>query len=220
MKRWQWMAIIVALLAVVWYFFFYRGSFRTGMSHSSAPTRNNNPELADFQPPQITWETTNRADEGFKLEMPANPRELEVPAYNEKGSSEPVHMLFSTPGGATTFAVTWEDNPPVVRVNDHVADRTLNQARDGMLARTQTSLVAQSSPNVAGFPALDLNARNSQGGILDARLILVYDRLYTLIAAFPSSGARREQDVTRFYNSFTPMLAGFPITARGGRGNS
>jgi hypothetical protein len=37
---------------------------------------------------------------------------------------------------------------------------------------------------------------------MSSRLIYVNPRLYMLIAAFPSEGARREQDVARFFDSF------------------
>ena len=38
---------------------------------------------------------------------------------------------------------------------------------------------------------------------MNSRLIHAGTRLYMLIAAFPSVSARRDRDVTRFFNSFT-----------------
>lgn len=208
-----WLFVILALLAVGWYFYFYRGIFRAGLNHPFPI-----PLAKPGEPAKIVWQNVDRRDAAFHVEMPAGPRELQVPAYNEKGSSEPVEMIVSNPDSATSFAVSWEDNPPVARVNDRVPDRTLEQARDGMLAATHTSLITQSRPNVEGFPALDLTAKNSQGGILDARLIFMHDRLYTMIAAYPSMDARHEQDVIRFYNSFTPLR--LTVTTAEGGGNS
>ncbi|HTX74601.1 MAG TPA: hypothetical protein VMD29_00255 [Terracidiphilus sp.] len=213
MKRWQWIVLVVVVLAVGWYF--YRSRLRKVPVQTTPTSEASNSGQASSQPANIDWQSIDRQQDGFKLEMPAGPKQLEVPAYNEKGSSEPVEMLYSDPDGATTFAVTWEDNPPVARVNDRVPDRTLEAARDGMVTRTHTSLMTQSRSNVAGFPALDLTAKNSGGGILDARLIYVHGRLYTLIATFPSWAARREQDVIRFYNSFTPATPAAPQTTRG-----
>lgn len=215
MKRWQWIVLIVIVLAVGWYFF--RSRLRKSAVPATPASETTTADLTGSQPANINWQPIDRQQDGFKLEMPAGPKQLEVPAYNEKGSSEPVEMLYSDPDGATTFAVTWEDNPPVARVNGRVPDRTLEAARDGMVLRTQTSLMSQSRQNVAGFPALDLTAKNNGGGILDARLIYVRNRLYTLIATFPSSGARREQDVIRFYNSFTPLLVAATPNTRSGR---
>ena len=112
-------------------------------------------------------------------------------------------MLVANPDGDVTFAVSWEDNPPVVRVSRN-PDRTLNMARDGMLARTETTIVSESRGFARDYPSLDILARNGNGGILNARLILADNRLYVLMALFPSSDARRERDVTRFFNSFVP----------------
>lgn len=216
MKRWQWLLLIIALLAVGWYFYNHRGSFRREASTSSSASQSASSDLAGYRPAHIDWQTVERQQDGFKVEMPADPRPLQVPAYNQLGSSEQVQMLYSSPDGATTFAVTWEDNPPVARENDHVPDKTLQAAADGMIARTQTSPVTQSRSIVDGAPALDLTAKNSQGGVLDARLIYIHNRLYTLIAVFPTEDARREQDVVRFFNSFNPLELESPVSGKSG----
>jgi hypothetical protein len=58
--------------------------------------------------------------------------------------------------------------------------------------------------SAGGYPSRDVAAHNSNGGVLNVRLIYTGERLYTLMALFPSANARREQDVIRFYNSFAP----------------
>ena len=133
---------------------------------------------------------------------PRDPQPLTVPAYNESGVTEPVNMIFSSPDGGTTYAVAWADNPPVMRVSGRNPDRALDMARDGTLDRTQTHIVTESHSSPQGFPGRDLVARNAGGGVLDSRLIFDGQRLYMLIACYPSMDARREQDVTRFFNSF------------------
>ena len=205
----------VALLAG---YLYYRGSLRTERTHTTAASEYSSADLGSAA--HINWQTITRPDDGFRIDMPADPRDLQVPAYNETGGTEPVKMLFSNPDGDTTFAITWLDNPPVARANSGSPDRTLDQARDGMLARTQTTAVNESHVSVAGFPARDITARNSEGGYLDARLIFANSRLYTLMAVFPSSNARREQDVIRFYNSFTPLGSNGAAPPAPAKGNS
>jgi len=200
MKRWQVIALCAAVVVVAAYFYFYRGGL--GRSHSGATGQG---EVAGAQPAKIQWQIISRPDEGFRVDMPADPKDLQVPAYNEAGGTEPVRMLVSSPDGDTTFAVTWEDNPPVARVNNRVPERTLDQARDGMLARTQSTLVTESKLTTLPFPGRDITAKNSEGGFLEARLLYMNDRLYTLMALFPTQNARHEQDVSRFFNSFTPL---------------
>jgi hypothetical protein len=59
---------------------------------------------------------------------------------------------------------------------------------------------------------LQVSAQNGNGGVLDARLIMAGNRLYVLMALFPSAGARRERDVTRFFDSFVPGHPTIPET--------
>lgn len=207
-KRWHYVAIGIAVLGGAGYFYVHHGG--AGLSNVSSISSNPGdgaiPDLGGTggRPARMVWRTVSRADEGFRIELPADPKDLQVPAYNEAGSTEPVKMIFASPDADTTFAIAWEDNPPVARVNNRAPDRTLDMARDGMLARTQTTMVNETRGMAAGFPSRDIAARNTGGGVLDARMIYANDRLYTLLALFPSDAARREQDVLRFFNSFAP----------------
>ncbi len=158
------------------------------------------------------WHTLERPGDGFKVDLPGDDKYLQVPAHNEAGGSETVHMLVAKPDGDVTYAVTWEDNPPVARVS-HSIDRTLYMARDGMLARTETTIVSETRGFHRDYPSLDVLARNNAGGILNARLIMAENRLYVLFAMFPSSSARTDRDVNRFFNSIVPARpAGIPDT--------
>jgi hypothetical protein len=149
------------------------------------------------------WRTVDRGGDGFKISLPGDAKDLQVPAYNESGGSEPVHMLMANPNPDSTFAITWQDNPPVMRMSSHVPERTLNAARDGMLIRTQTTIVSQSLSTQRGSPSMDVLARNVQGGVLNARLILAGTRLYLMMALFNSPDAAQGQDVSRFFDSFS-----------------
>ena len=213
MKRWLLILLVIAVFAVGWYYFFYQ---RTATRRAATQTvETSAPDQSALKPASINWQPVDSAQNGFTLDMPAGQRELQVPAYNELGTSQPVEMLLASPDPSTSFAVTWADNPPVARVNGNNPYLTLEAAREGMLARTKTYAMTQTDLKVAGFPATDVLARNDQGGVLDARLIYAGARLYALIATFPSMTARREEDVDRFYNSFTPRLTG----AEGKTGN-
>jgi hypothetical protein len=155
------------------------------------------------QPASTVWLIVDRAADGFTVEMPGSITETQVPAYTERGGVEPVEMIQATPGMETTFAVTWADNPPIERAADENVERTLDMARNGALARTRTTLTGESRSALGVYTARDFSSRNDSGGILKARLILARRRLYMLIATFPASTPQREQDVTRFFSSFT-----------------
>ena len=154
-------------------------------------------------PATITWQKVDRSSDGFRVEMPTDVKQIQIPAYSETGGTEQVNMIFANPSSDTTFSVVWEDSPPVARTADRTPDRTLSDARDGAVARTQTTLVSDAATNIQGFPGRTFEARNSGGGVMNSRLVYTGSRLYMLTAAFPSVSARRQKDVTRFFNSFT-----------------
>lgn len=205
MKRWQIFGLGAVVLAAAAYFYFGGGMSRRVRSLAPADSAFSDQSYgtAGGRPAHMVWQTVPRPDAGFRVDMPAETKELQVPAFNEGGSSEPVKMIFANPDAETTFAVSWQDNPPVARVNKRIPERTLDAARDGMLARTQTFLDNETKLSVAGFTARDVLAHNAGGGVLNARLIYTGERLYTLMALFPTANARREQDVVRFFNSFS-----------------
>ncbi len=143
--------------------------------------------------------------------MPASVTETQVPAYNDRGVVEPARMIEASADSETIFAVAWAENPPVQRANSgDGTDKTLDLARDGALVRTQTTLVGESRSQRYGYPARDFSARNANGGILNARLVLAGPRLYLLVATFPNAAARRDDDVNRFFGSFSLTSAAPP----------
>jgi len=135
--------------------------------------------------------------------MPGDPKRVVVQATSETGTNEPISMLLVKPDSERTYAIAWADKPPVARMNDLVPDKTLDQARDGAMNKTNTTLVSEIRSNPQGFPGRDVVAHNVGGGILDTRFVYAGSRLYMLIATAPSASSRHEQDVIRFFNSFT-----------------
>jgi hypothetical protein len=198
-KRWHYIALAAIASAGGIYLYMYGG----GQALMNLIAGNSANAGAAASSSRLQWHTVERADDGFKVDLPADDKDLQVPAFNETGGAEPVKMVVANPNDDVTYAVTWEDNPPVARVN-HSIDRILNMARDGMLARTMTTIISESRGYHRSSPCLDVLARNAAGGILNARLIVVDQRLYVLMALFPSPDSRNERDVKRFFNSLVP----------------
>ena len=203
--------IVLVAILILGGFYVYRHRQALGLA-SRAGDVPGNPIAANLltdqtaqatHPARIVWQSVDRTPDGFTVEMPANLKQIKVPAYNEQGRPEQVDMIYSYPDSETCFSVAWAENPPVERVNSDVPDRTLDMARDDAMARTQTTLVTQSEISQQGFPGRDFSARNLGGGVINSRLVLARGRLYMLTAAFPSTAARRDQDVARFFNSFS-----------------
>ncbi len=194
---------IVLILAIV---YVCRHRVQFGLvtpANGGDQSATSNPVFPAVRPAEMTWQTVDRTPDGFKVEMPAEVKEIQVPAYNEQGGSEQVDMIYAYPDSETCFSVAWADNPPIERVNNNVPDRTLDMARDDAMARTQTTLVEQSNFSQQGFPGRYFSSRNLGGGVMNARLILARNRLYMLTATFPTTGARGDEDVARFFSSFS-----------------
>jgi len=208
--------LVLLILLVLGIVYVYQHRQELGLVSPSAQPASGSDESASTYPtpaPQpvhpasIAWQSVDRTPDGFKVEMPTDIKEIQIPAYNEQGGSEQVDMIYSYPDTDTSFSVAWADNPPVERVNSEVPNRTLDMARDDALARSQTALVTESEASQQGFPARDFSGRNLGGGVFNSRLILARRRLYMLTAAFPSASARRDQDVSRFFDSFSVVPA-------------
>jgi len=198
-KRWFYFALAAVVVAGAVYAYSQLG----GPGLGSLISWNSSRADGSGSPGQIQWHRFERPGDGFKVDLPSEPRDLQAPAYNEAGGSEPIRMIVASPDGDVTFAVTWQDNPPVARIAQS-AERTLNLARDGMLARTETTILSESRGFYHDYPSVDVLARNTGGGILNARLIMAENRLYTLMALFPTASARGEHDVNHFFDSFVP----------------
>jgi hypothetical protein len=208
----RWILIGVAALAVLGagYTVMHRGLFGLAGARpiGADDSRDREPTTTPkARPATIEWQKVDRSSDGFRVEMPTDVKHIQIPAYTETGGTEQMDMIFSNPDAETTFSVTWEDNPAVARASNGAPDRTLEMARDGAVARTQTTLVNEAADNLQGFPGRVFEARNSGGGVMNSRLIYVGSRLYMLVAAFPSIKARRDKDVERFFNSFAVTSA-------------
>jgi hypothetical protein len=205
----------IALLGIGYVFMHRQELGLTGTRPIGADDSRDSNEPTDpaARPANIVWQKVDRSADGFRVEMPINVKQIQIPAYNETGGTDQVNMIFSNPDAETTFSVAWADNPPVARVNNRSADRTLEMAQDGAVARTQTTLMNEAANATQGFPGKEFAARNSGGGVMSSRLIYAGSRLYMLNAAFPSEAARRDRDVNRFFSSFT-------VTSSSGNGKS
>jgi hypothetical protein len=204
MKR-MYLALIV-ILGVMGAIYVWEHRSEYSLLREWLPTQSTDGVMNTAQTQQLEWQPVDETSQGFKIEMPGDPGRTVVQANNEAGATEPVSMLMVKPDSDRTYAVAWADKPPVARLNDLVPEKTLDQARDGALTRTQTTLVSETRSNPQGYPGRDVVAHNVGGGVLDTRFIYAGSRLYMLIATAPSAAARREPDVIRFFNSF--IIAG------------
>ena len=197
MKRLFTLVFWIALIGVIAYLVYeYRGDFGLGGKGNGQGTRVRTAARWRGKP-------LIGVRMGSKCRCPRAASETEIPVYTGSGVVEQVEMIETSVDPESTYAVAWADNPPVVQAASQDAERTLDMARDGALGRTQTSLISESRGERDGYRSRDFVARNAGGGILNGRLILEGTRLYMLIATFPGTSARRDEDVNGFFNSFS-----------------
>jgi hypothetical protein len=189
---------VVVIGVIAWYVYEHRAWLGLG-DGGNVPTEIPN---TDLQPAKVSWHAVDRSQDGFRIDMPSDASEEQVPAYDAKGGAEQMEMLVAMPNADTTYAVAWDDNPPVERASGEAVEQTLDNARDGALARTHSKLMGESRANYLGYPARNFNGRNDSGGLFDARLVLAGKQLYMMIVAFPAASARRDEDVNHFFDSF------------------
>jgi hypothetical protein len=157
-KRWYYIVLAgLGILGIV-YVYLHRQELGLTTPHGfgSGDASNSGLVASSSRPAQITWQTVDRTADGFRVEMPIDTREIQIPAYNQSGGTDQVNMIYSNPSSDTTFSVAWADDPPVIRAGGRNPDRILDMARDEALARTQTSLVTETNSTPGGYPARDL----------------------------------------------------------------
>ena len=194
---------LVAVLLVIGAFYVWGHRDEYSFIREWLPIRSAEGIIQTGQGQQLEWRPIDRTNLGFRLEMPGDPKRMTVQANTEAGTNEPVSMLMVKADTGGSYAIAWADKPPVARMNDLNPEKTLDQARDGALTRTGTTLVTESRNSPQGYPGRDIVAHNVGGGILDTRLIYAGPRLYMLMATSPSATARRLEDVNHFFDSFT-----------------
>lgn len=201
MKKRSYLYILMVILAAAGYYVrehweqWQRNSFTIVSSTKGINTEHSGKSV-------VKWQMSNQASYGFQIEVPSTPVETTALATNEHGAHEPVKMLMAHPDANSTFAIAWEDNPPVARVHGDEVDAIFDAARTQAIDATYTAQLSERRDTDQGYPARQFVAKNSNGGYLDARFIWASPRLYMLIATYPSDQDRNEADITHFFQSF------------------
>src|SRR5271165_5326780 len=104
---------VVAILLVIGVILALRFRSNIGFLREWLPTRSSNSVLDAAAGKESVWRPVDESSQGFKVEMPGDPRQIVVQADNEAGSTEPISMLQVKPQPDRSFAIAWADKPPV-----------------------------------------------------------------------------------------------------------
>lgn len=148
------------------------------------------------------WQELPIREGGFSVLMRPQPQyarqQMDTPA-----GKVPAH-LYSSARGDSFFAVGYSDYP-LSQVVGGAPDTLFNHVRDTWVKRIDGTLVRASPIKLAGqYPGIEFSAEGKFKGadtILDARLYLVDQRLYQVIA-MGRKGEVSQGIVNRFLDSF------------------
>jgi hypothetical protein len=151
--------------------------------------------------------------EGFKVQMPPNPKVDRKTAPTPAGEVKVGSWATQTPEGVT-FSVSTADYPESV-IASISPTAFLNSVRDGVVKQLQGTIKTEEEITLDGYPGKAFTAESGQGEVR-VRNYLVGPRLYTLLVVYnPSIGAPQAD---AFLNSLTlvnPPPA-IPFKGRGG----
>ena len=140
MKRRQIIGLVVIPVLGIGYVVLHPQQFGLTGPHAigADDSRDREPSNPTLVLAKIEWRKLDRANDGFRVEMPTGVKQIQIPDYSETNGAEQLEMIFSNPDAETTFSVAWQDNPAVARVNNLAPDRALEMARDGAMRATTT----------------------------------------------------------------------------------
>ncbi len=144
-------------------------------AEGSAPAPAETP-LVELAPP-----------EGFKVQMPANPKVDRKQSPTNAGNVAVGSWATQTPEGVT-FSVSTADYPESI-IASISPTAFLNSVRDGVVKQLQGTVKSEEEITLDGYPGKAFVVESPQGEV-KVRNFLVGPRLYTLLVVYnPSVGA-------------------------------
>jgi hypothetical protein len=142
------------------------------------------------------WPRFDSPEGRFSAAFPVEPRSTTTTVSTRAGPVQH-HRLTATSNEGTAFDVAFDDLP-INFVRNRLSRDLLDDARRGMLAETGALLVTERSFDVENMPAREVVATRD-GWTIDARVILVGNRMYTLGVVGRSVKSETER---AFFDSF------------------
>lgn len=151
--------------------------------------------------------------EGFKVQMPPNPKVDRKTAPTPSGEVKVGSWATQTPEGVT-FSVSTADYPESV-IASISPNAFLNSVRDGVVKQLQGTVKSEEEITLDGYPGKAFTAESGQGEV-KVRNYLVGPRLYTLLVVYnPSIGAPQADTFLNSLALVNPPPA-IPFKGRGG----
>lgn len=148
--------------------------------------------------PAYEWHTLTAPDGTFSVSLPGDAVKVDTPTKSATGGSFISHSLNVRASKDAVYGCGWWEDPS--RPKDRTAEQILDTARDGGLSSTNGKLLSENRLTFQGHPARDIRAIASGNASYDNRLVVVGNRLYTLMV-IDASGKYDAESVRKFFSS-------------------
>ncbi len=148
--------------------------------------------------PAYDWHTLGAPDGTFSISLPGNATVVDTPTTSVTGGSFVSHSFRVRASKDAAYGCSWWEDPS--RPKDQTAERTLDIARDGGLSGSSAKLLSEKKLTFHGHPARDISAIARGKAAYDNRIVVVGNRLYTLLVV-DSSGKRDSDSIGKFFDS-------------------
>lgn len=143
------------------------------------------------------WHTYTADDGTFSIDLPGKPTVDAIPVPTASGTTRMFNLIAVSPTPNTSYSCAYLELG-----NISSPDAALASARDGSLQKTQSTLISENRIDVAGYPALEMQANARGNSLLDARIIIVGTRLYMIDGIATVKQDREPRTLQRIMNSF------------------
>jgi hypothetical protein len=147
--------------------------------------------------PAYGWHTLEAREGAFSVSLPGVATEEDKPMKSATGGSFTSHSYNVKASKEAAYGCSWWEDPTF---KDRTAEQILDNARESGLSGVNGRLLSEKQLTVQGHPARDIRAVARGKAAYDNRLVLVGNRLYTLLV-LDVSGKHDDKNVEKFFNS-------------------
>lgn len=150
------------------------------------------------QKPTYEWHTLFAPDGTFTVSLPGEASVVDRPTKSVSGGSFISHSFNVRASKNAVYGCSWWEDSS--RPKDQTPEQILDVARDGGLSGSNAKLLRENRLSFQGHPARDIRAIARGNAAFDNRIVVVGNRLYTLLV-IDTSGRHDDESVARFFNS-------------------
>jgi hypothetical protein len=154
--------------------------------------------MACNRKPEYEWHTLVAPNGTFSVSLPGNAVVEDTPTKSVTGGSFISHSFNVRASKGAVYGCSWWEDPS--RPKDQTAEETLDIARDAGLSSTSAKLLSEKRLTFHGHTARDIRAIARGNAAYDDRIVVVGNRLYTLLV-IDSSGEHDNENIRKFFNS-------------------